>query len=117
MTYLDCLSAALGALRVNAMRSVLTMLGVIIGVAAVITMVAVGAGAEASVAERIRSLGANLIIILSGSVTSGGARMGRGTQLTITEDDADAIGAEVPTVQAVAAFVRGSGQVVAGNLN
>ena len=57
MTYLDCLSAALGALRVNAMRSVLTMLGVIIGVAAVIIMVAVGAGAEAGVAERMRSLG------------------------------------------------------------
>ena len=117
MTYLDCLLAALGALRVNAMRSVLTMLGVIIGVAAVIIMVAVGAGAEAGVAERMRSLGSNLFIIMPGSVTSRGARLGHGTGLSLTEGDTAAIGDEISVVQASAAMVSGGAQVVAGNLN
>ncbi|MBI4608216.1 MAG: ABC transporter permease [Candidatus Rokubacteria bacterium] len=108
---------ALRALRVNKLRSVLTMLGIIIGVGAVITMVAVGAGAQARVGEQIRSLGSNLIIILSGTVTSGGVRLGHGTQLTITEDDAWAIQREIPSVQAAAPSMRGTGQVVYGNLN
>ena len=64
------------------------MLGIIIGVGAVIAMVAVGAGAQARVAEQIQSLGSNLIIVLSGSITSSGVRLGQGSQLTITEDDA-----------------------------
>ncbi|OGL18586.1 MAG: hypothetical protein A3G97_01595 [Candidatus Rokubacteria bacterium RIFCSPLOWO2_12_FULL_69_21] len=81
---------ALRALRVNALRTALTMLGIIIGVGAVIAMVAVGAGAQARVAEQIQSLGSNLIIVLSGTVTSGGVRLGHGTQLTITEDEDDA---------------------------
>jgi putative ABC transport system permease protein len=108
---------ALRALAVNKMRSVLTMLGIIIGVGAVIAMVSVGAGAQARVAEQIQSLGSNLIIILSGSVTSGGVRMGQGSQSTITEDDAAAIAREVPAVQVAAPSVRGTAQVVAGNLN
>ncbi|MBI4590272.1 MAG: ABC transporter permease [Candidatus Rokubacteria bacterium] len=93
------------------------MLGIIIGVGAVIAMVAVGAGAQARVAEQIRSLGSNLIIVLSGTVTSGGVRLGHGTQLTITEDDAWAITREVPAVQTAAPSMRGTGQVVYGNLN
>ncbi len=108
---------AVRALRVNALRSSLTMLGIIIGVGAVIAMVAVGAGAQARVAEQIQSLGSNLIVVLSGSVTSGGVRLGHGTQLTITEDDAWAIAREVPGAQAVAPSMRGTGQVVYGNLN
>jgi len=108
---------AVRALRVNALRSVLTMLGIIIGVGAVITMVAVGAGAQARVAEQIQSLGSNLIIVLSGTVTSGGVRLGHGTQLTITEDDAWAIAREVPTVQAAAPSMRGTAAVVYGNLH
>ena len=108
---------ALRALRVNVLRSVLTTLGIIIGVAAVIIMVSVGAGAEARVAELIRSLGSNLIIVLPGTSTAGGVRLGRGTCPTISEDDADAIQRETASVQAVAASVRGSGQVVFGNLN
>jgi putative ABC transport system permease protein len=105
------------ALRVNKLRSTLTMLGIIIGVAAVIAMVGVGAGAQARVAEQIQSLGSNLIIVLSGSVTSGGIRMGTGSQLTISEDDAAAIAREVPLVQVAAPSVRGTAQVVYGNLN
>jgi len=108
---------ALRALRVNKLRSALTMLGIIIGVGAVIAMVAVGSGAQARVAEQIQSLGSNLIIVFSGSSTQGGIRLGQGTQLTITEDDAYAIQREVPAVQVAAPSSRGTVQVVYGNLN
>ncbi|PYM40566.1 MAG: multidrug ABC transporter substrate-binding protein [Candidatus Rokuibacteriota bacterium] len=93
------------------------MLGIIIGVSAVIAMVGVGAGAQARVAEQIQSLGSNLIIALSGSATAGGIRLGTGSQLTISEDDANAIAREIPSVQVAASSVRGSAQVVYGNLN
>ncbi len=108
---------AVRALRVNKLRSALTMLGIVIGVGAVITMVAVGAGAQARVAEQIQSLGSNMIIVLSGSILSGGARMGSGSQLTITEDDAWAIQGEIPAVAAAAPTSRGGAQVVYGNLS
>ena len=88
MTIVQSARIALRALRVNKLRSALTMLGIIIGVGAVIAMVSVGAGAQARVAEQIQSLGSNLIIVMSGSITSGGIRLGQGSQLTITEDDA-----------------------------
>jgi putative ABC transport system permease protein len=117
MRFLDPLLDALRALRANVMRSVLTTLGIIIGVAAVIIMVSVGTGAEARVAKLIQSLGSNLIIVGPGTSTSGGVRLGRGTRPTITEDDATAIQHEVPGVHLVAPHVRGSGQVVFGNLN
>jgi putative ABC transport system permease protein len=108
---------AVRALRVNKLRSALTMLGIVIGVGAVITMVAVGAGAQARVAEQIQSLGSNMIIVLSGSILSGGVRMGSGSQLTITEDDAWAIQREIQAVAAAAPTSRGGAQVVYGNLN
>lgn len=117
MSFLATLRVALSALRVNKLRSALTMLGIIIGVGAVITMVAVGAGAQARVEDQIRNLGSNLIIILSGNFTSGGVRMGSGSQPTITEDDAYALQREVPAVQAAAPALRGSGQVIFGNSN
>jgi putative ABC transport system permease protein len=117
MSFLDTLKIALAALRVNKLRSALTMLGIIIGVGAVIAMVAVGAGAQARVEDQIKSLGSNLIIILSGNVTSGGARLGSGSQQTITEDDAYALAREIPSIQAAAPLLRGSGQVVLGNNN
>jgi putative ABC transport system permease protein len=108
---------ALEALRANKLRTALTMLGIIIGVAAVITMVAVGTGAQVRVAEQIQSLGSNLILVLSGSLSSGGVRLGLGTQFTVTEDDAVAIQHEIPAVQAAAPTIRGAGQVVYGNVN
>ncbi len=117
MNFLATLRVALAALRVNKMRSALTMLGIIIGVGAVITMVAVGGGAQARVEDQIKSLGSNLIIVLSGNFTLGGARQGSGSQLTITEDDAYALQREVQGVQAAAPSLRGSGQVVFGNSN
>jgi len=108
---------AVRALRVNKLRSALTMLGIIIGVGAVIAMVGVGAGAQESVAERIESLGSNLIVATSGSLTSSGARLGQGTQYTLTEDDATAVAREIPAVQVAAPSLKGKGQVVSGNLN
>ncbi len=117
MNPLQSARVALRALRVNKLRSALTMLGIIIGVGAVIAMVGVGAGAQARVAEQIQSLGSNLIIVLSGSTTSGGIRLGQGSQLTITEEDSLAIAREIPAVQASAPSMRGTAQVVYGNLN
>jgi len=108
---------ALRALRVNLLRSALTMLGIVIGVAAVIAMVAVGAGARARVDEQIRSLGSNLIIVAPSSTNVAGVRGGGGSRLTVTEDDADAIQREIPAVQAAAPTSRGTMQVVHGNLN
>jgi putative ABC transport system permease protein len=108
---------ALRALRVNKLRSALTMLGIVIGVGAVITMVAVGAGAQARVAEQIQSLGANLIIIWPGTVNQGGVRLGAGAQATLSEDDALAIERDIPLVEMVAPAVRGGAQVVYSNLN
>ena len=117
MSVWQSVKIAARALRVNKLRSALTMLGIIIGVGAVIAMVGVGAGAQERVAEQIRSLGSNLIIVLSGSRTSSGVRLGISSQLTITEDDANAIAREVQAVQVAAPSVRGGAQVVYGNLN
>ena len=89
---------AFRALRVNKLRSALTMLGIIIGVGAVIAMVAVGSGATARIQQQIASIGSNVIIVLSGSITSGGMRMGTGNSQTLTEDDARAVGQECPAV-------------------
>jgi putative ABC transport system permease protein len=99
------------------MRSALTMLGIVIGVGAVITMVAVGAGAQARVAEQIQSLGANLIVIWPGTVNLGGLRLGAGAQATLSEDDAWAIQRDVPLVQVVAPSSRGGAQIVYSNMN
>src|SRR5437016_6741403 len=89
---------ALRALQINRLRSILTMLGIIIGVAAVIAMVAVGSGATARIEEQIRSIGSNVIIVLSGSITSNGVRLGSGAAQSLTEDDAKAIERECPAV-------------------
>ncbi len=116
-TFLASLRIALRALRVNKMRSVLTALGIIIGVSAVIAMVAVGSGAKAQINEQISSMGSNLLIVQSGSSTSGGIRMGSGTVPTLTVDDAEAILAEVPSVKYAAPTLPGVAQVIYGNQN
>jgi putative ABC transport system permease protein len=108
---------ALRALKVNRTRSALTMLGIIIGVAAVIAMVGVGAGATARIQDQIQSIGANLIMVLPGSISSNGVRLGSGMMATLTEDDAKAIAKECPSVAAVAPTVRGTVQIVNGNSN
>ncbi|HIO39619.1 MAG TPA: FtsX-like permease family protein [Rhodospirillales bacterium] len=109
--------AALGAIQANVLRSVLTALGIIIGVAAVIVMISVGAGAQKQVDDVIKKLGSNLVIVVPGTTTSGGARGARGSRRTLTEDDAIAIQNEVPTVRVSAPTVRGSGQIIFGNRN
>ena len=108
---------AVRALRVNKLRSTLTMLGIIIGVGAVIAMVAIGSGAQARVAEQLQALGANMIFLFPGSTTSGGLRAGAGSSVTLTEDDAWTIQRDVQGVVAAAPTMRGSGQLVWGNLN
>ena len=108
---------ALRALKVNRTRSALTMLGIIIGVAAVIAMVGVGAGATARIQEQIQSIGSNLIIVLPGSISSNGVRLGSGAVATLTQDDAKAIAEECPSVALTAPAVRGGAQVVYGNNN
>ncbi len=117
MNLLDTVRSALRSLRANKLRSALTALGIIIGVAAVITMLAVGEGAKVKVAEQLKSLGSNLMIVLPGAVTSSGVRLGSGSRNTLTENDAEAIANELPGVLSSAPALRGSGQIVNGNLN
>jgi putative ABC transport system permease protein len=117
MISLATFKIAARALRRNTLRTLLTMLGIIIGVGAVIAMVAVGSGAKARIADQITAMGSNLLIVLSGSSTSGGLRMGSGSVPTLTVDDAEAILAEIPSVQYVAPNLSGVAQVVYGNQN
>ena len=107
---------ALRGLRANRLRTGLTMLGIIIGVGAVIVMLAVGQGAQSMVREAIESMGSNLLVILSGATTSGGTRMGFGTVPTLTGADAEAIG-ELPSVAAAAPTVMEAAQMVYGPNN
>ncbi len=117
MNLLSTLRIALNALRVNMLRSLLTMLGIIIGVAAVITMIAVGGGAQARVEEQMRSLGANVMVIMPGSTTASGIRLGYGAAQSLTEDDARAITAEVEQVEFAAPRLFSTGQIIAGGVN
>jgi putative ABC transport system permease protein len=114
---LDGLRIAFDALRVNLMRSVLTMLGIVIGVGAVIVMVAIGAGAREMIGAQIRSIGSNLILVVPGATTQGGARLGTGSVHTLKSSDADAIGKECPAVKYAASVWGEVAQVVYGNRN
>jgi len=116
MSFAALLRIALRALAVNKLRSALTMLGIVIGVGAVIVMIAVGAGAQARVEEQIRALGSNLLLVMPGSTTAGGVRLGFGSGSTLTEDDVVAINREIPEALAAPAL-RGSAQVIWGNTN
>ncbi len=114
---LDGIRIAVDALRVNVLRSLLTMLGIVIGVGAVIVMVAVGAGAREMIGEQIRSIGSNLILVVPGASTSGGARLGSGSVHTLKSTDAEAILKEAPAVRFVAPVWGEVNQVVYGNRN
>src|SRR5215213_5161443 len=117
MTKFSSIGIALRALRVNTLRSVLTILGIVMGVAAVITMIAISSGAQAEVEEQIASLGTNLLIIVPGSRTLGGVRLGAGSRGSLTEDDAYALTRELTDVQAAAPTLRGSGPMIYGSNN
>ncbi len=108
---------ALRALARNKLRAFLTMLGIIIGVGAVIAMVAIGEGAKATIRSQIASLGTNVLIVLPGTATQGGVRFGSGGVTTLTDGDARAIMAEIPSVALASPALRRGEQVVAGNLN
>jgi macrolide transport system ATP-binding/permease protein len=111
------IAAAIQALFRNKMRSALTMLGVFIGVAALIAMVAVGQGANEAVRKQIESLGTNLVVVVPGARTTGGARGGFGSASTLTVSDAQAIRREATTVGEVSYLIRQSGQVQYANQN
>src|SRR5207248_3306548 len=117
MRIVPTFNVAYRALRRNKMRSVLTALGIIIGVAAVIAMVGIGNGAKAQVEAQIASLGQNVILIFSGSTTSSGIRTGWGAAGTLRIEDAEAIRREVPGVIAVSEEVVSTTQVAAGSQN
>jgi putative ABC transport system permease protein len=114
---LATLKIALRALRRNKMRTVLTMLGMIIGVGAVIAMVGIGNGAKSQIEAQIASFGENLILVWTGSMTRGGVHTGWGSAGTLSVEDAEAIQREVPGVVVISPEVRTSGQVAAGNEN
>jgi putative ABC transport system permease protein len=116
MSFLMILRIALKALNRNKMRTALTMLGMIIGVAAVITMVALGTGAQSSIEAQIQSAGTNMVMVSAGNFMAGGVRMGQGNAATLVPEDAAAI-AQLPGVQYVAAGSNTRAQVVAGHLN
>ena len=105
------------ALRRNKMRSGLSALGVIIAVAAVIAMTEIGQGSKATLQKSIASMGANTLMIFSGSTSTGGVSLGTGTALTLTPDDADEIARQCPAVSDVAPIVRARAQIVYGNRN
>jgi putative ABC transport system permease protein len=117
MRILATLRMALRALRRNTLRTILTMLGIIIGVGAVISMVSIGNGAKSQVEAQIASLGQNVILIFSGSSSPGGVRTGWGGAGTLKVEDPLAIAREVPAVVVVSPEVRNNAQVAAGNQN
>jgi putative ABC transport system permease protein len=117
VTLLETLRVAVHALMRNKLRSFLTALGVIIGVGAVIAMVAIGEGAKARVEEQFASMGSNLLIILPGTTSAGGARGGFGSMPTLTWDDLKAIQTEVPSVRYAAPALRATAQVLSDEQN
>jgi putative ABC transport system permease protein len=108
---------AVGALLVNKMRSSLTALGIVIGVAAVVAMVAIGEGARAEVDRSFGAMGSNILVVTSGTGRSGGVRAGAGSLPTLTWDDLAAIRSEVPAVSLAAPQLKTTGQIAAGQLN
>ncbi|MGQ9752755.1 MAG: ABC transporter permease [Thermoanaerobaculaceae bacterium] len=114
---LEIYKVAMAALRRNLTRTALTMLGVIIGVASVVAMVAIGQGASSAIQSQIGSLGTNFMIIFSGSRSAGGVRHGIGSVQSLTAEDAQAIASECPSVAVAEPSVRTVAQVVFGNQN
>ncbi len=117
MNFFAAVRSAFRALAANTLRSILTMLGIIIGVAAVITMIAVGRGATDRVQEQMKGLGSNIMLVMPGGLSQGGVRLGASTGQGLSEDDANAIARDVPEVQVAAPSMRTGAQVIAGNTN
>ena len=108
---------AIRAIKANKMRSILTSLGIIIGVAAVIVMLSIGNGAQITIQKEMKSMGSNLIMIRSGTSTSGGQRMGHGSQPTMKASDGNAIEEKIASIKIAAPVLSDAGQIVYGNAN
>jgi len=117
MNWYGILKTALNALRRNVMRTMLTTLGIVIGVAAVITMTELGNGAIISIQRIMASMGANTLVVIPGATSVGGVNMGFGSIMTLTPQDADAIIKGAPSIRNVAPIVRARTQLVYGNRN
>ncbi len=117
MRFTNTFRVALRALSRNTMRSLRTALGMIIGVAAVITMVSIGNGAKVQVEAQVAAMGQNLITVMPGSFSSGGMRGGFGSSASLTPEDSEAIAAEVPNIDGLSPEVRDRNQVLANGLN
>lgn len=117
MTLLEGLQIALHALRLNPLRSFLTILGIVIGVASIVTVFAIGKGAQLQLEQQIRSIGANVLMVTPGAVHQGAVRLKAGTKLTLTESDVRAILAQIPEVQVAAGSVAGRAQLIHGSRN
>jgi len=117
VSLLDAALGALATLRANPLRSLLTMLGIIIGVAAVMAVVAVASGARALVVGQIGNLGSNLLVVSSGTITAGGLKLSAGSAMTLTEEDARALGRDVAAVQYAVPIVRGLVRLVHDDRN
>ena len=117
MLYSESMRMALTALLANKLRSLLTMLGIIIGVGAVIAMISVGMGVRKNVTDSIASLGSNMLVIMPGSANRGGVRSAAGSTITLKYDDAEAIRKRVRNIDYVSPTVSGSYQIVYGNQN
>ena len=110
-------SIAIRAVKANKMRSILTSLGIIIGVSAVIIMLAIGNGAQITIQNEMKSMGTNLIMVRSGTSTSGGKRMGHGSQPTMKAADGNALQEKIDSISLAAPVLNDSGQIVYGNAN
>src|SRR6516165_8817616 len=117
MTLLQALEVALRALRVSLLRSFLTALGIIIGVSSIVTVLAIGKGAQLQLAQQIRSIGANVLMINPGAAREGAVRLKAGTRLTLTESDVAAILDQIPEIRAAAGSLAGTAQIVHGSKN
>jgi putative ABC transport system permease protein len=117
MSLVETIRAALRALAANRTRSGLTALGIVVGVAAVVCMVAVGAGARSQVIDKIRGLGSNILYITPGAAQSGGVRLAAGTRHTLTDEDAAALLREVPGLEIASPMIHRTAQIIAGNRN
>src|SRR5437764_2514668 len=117
MNFLAIIKVAGRALGRNKLRTALTMLGIIIGVGAVIVLVSIGQGAQSMVLDQISSMGTNMMYVMPGNLNFGGAALGAGASNTLTDDDVTAMQREIPTIAAASPVVNASGQLVFGNQN
>ena len=117
MNYSNLTKVAVKALLINKMRAFLTMLGIIIGVASVIAMLAIGQGSKKSIQDQVSGMGSNLVFVMPGTQARGGVQMGNSSNQSLTLKDIDAIAANCPSITMVSPEVRSSGQAVYGNQN